>query len=264
MLKYFDIHSHISFPEFDKDRKDVVVEMSKAGVSTISVGVDFESSKRAVEIAGQYKEIYAAIGLHPVDNKNESFSSDIYASLAKDKKVVAVGECGLDYFRINISDEVEKDRQRGEFKKQIQFAIEQDLPLMVHGRPSRDTMDAYEDILSELTPFKGRVLGNIHFFAGTEKIAQKFFDFGFTISFSGVVTFTDEYNEIIKKAPLTMIMSETDSPYATPVPYRGKRNDPSYVSLVAGKIADIREEDNDEVLQQMLANAKRVFKVPSE
>ena len=256
---YIDIHSHISFPQFDDDRDEVFERMCDAKTSTITVSVDFESSKRAVEVAEQYKDVYATIGLHPADNKKESFDAKEYASLVENKKVVAVGECGLDYFRIDNSDETEKERQRVEFSKQIEFAMEHNLPLMIHGRPSQETMDAYEDILLELTPFKGQVLGNIHFFVGTEEVARKFFDLGFTLSFSGVITFTNEYDELIKNAPLEMLMSETDSPYATPVPHRGKRNEPSYVSIVTEKIADIRGEGREKVLQQILQNAEKVF-----
>lgn len=261
-MKYIDIHSHISFPQFDNDRDDVLARMRDANTATITVGVDLESSKYAVEVAEKYKGVYATVGLHPTDNMKESFDVAAYARLVKNKKVVAIGECGLDYFRIDISNEAEKERQRREFSKQVEFAIEHNLPLMIHGRPSKGTMDAYENILSVIESSKEKVFGNIHFFAGTEEVARKFFDLGFTISFSGVVTFTNEYDEIIKKAPLEMIMSETDSPYATPLPHRGQRNEPVHVSLVAEKIADIRSEERVEVLQQMLINAKRVFNIP--
>jgi len=256
---YIDIHSHVSFSQFDSDREEVIAHMRDTNTATITVGVDFESSKRAVEVAEKYEGVYATVGLHPADNTKESFDVEEYASLVENKKVVAIGECGLDYYRIDSSDEKEKDRQRGEFVKQVEFAIKYNLPLMIHGRPSQGTMDAYEDILSVVGPFKGKVLGNIHFFVGTREISQKFFDLGFTISFSGVITFAREYDEVIKKAPLSMIMSETDAPYATPVPHRGKRNEPSHVSLITEKIANIRGEDSAKVRQQILQNAKRVF-----
>ncbi|MFZ2048840.1 MAG: TatD family hydrolase [Minisyncoccia bacterium] len=257
MPKYFDIHSHLNFHEFDSDREAVMERLVLSETSTIVVGTDFESSKWAVEIAEKYENIYACIGVHPVDDPTRIFDKKLFSGLIKHPKVVAVGECGLDFF--HSKKEIDFERQKKEFLKHIEFALEYDKPIMVHSR------DAYLELLEILEPLKRehgeKLRGDIHFFAGSLEIAKRFWDIGFTTSFTGVITFARNYDEVIKNAPLDMIMSETDAPFVAPAPYRGKRNEPSFVQEVVKKIAEIRGEDLETVQKALVENACRAFRI---
>ena len=247
MPKYFDVHSHLNAPEYQKDLEEVVARLKETETHTIVIGTDFESSKIAVDLAEKYEEIYACVGMHSVDNQTEYYDISKYEKLVKHPKVVAVGECGFDFFHADKFEDYE--RQRKLFLDQIDFAITCDKPVMIHAR------NAYEELLEILESFKGKLRGNVHFFAGSKEVAEKLFGLGFTISFTGVITFTHDYDEVIKTAPLDMIMSETDSPYVTPVPHRGKRNEPSYVNEVVRAIAMIRGEDEEKVRIALVNNA---------
>ena len=262
MPKYFDVHSHLHAPQYDADREEVIKRMVDAGTNTILVGTDLEDSKRAVEIAEKHDGMYATIGIHPVEDTTRVFDEPTFSRLVKNPKVVAIGECGLDFFHAKKEDDFE--RQKKLFIDQINFALKHKKPLMIHAR------NAYEELFEILSEFKG-LSGNIHFFAGSWAQAEKFLDLGFTLSFTGVITFptsprlrgtsTHDYDEVIKKAPLDKILSETDSPYVAPVPYRGKRNEPAYVSEVVKKIAEIRGLGLKETNQALVENAKRLFKI---
>ncbi len=262
---FFDVHSHIHDKAFDEDREKLILEMESYGLRTITVGTDFEESKKAVALAEKYEHVYATVGLHPADNPKEEFDIKKYTELSKHKKVVAIGECGLDYFRLKDDIENEKKRQKKIFKEQIEFAVKIDKPLMLHGRPSKGSMDAYEDMLgileSEHKKHGKKLRGNAHFFVGNIEIAKRFIDIGFTMSFSGVITFTHDYDDVVRFIPLNMMHAETDSPYATPVPFRGQRNTPMYVQETVARIAVLREQHIEEVRIQLLENAKRVFGV---
>ncbi len=278
MIKYIDIHSHLGFEDFGKDLKEVLKRMQDSGVATITIGTDLESSKEAVKIANENENIFACIGSHPADKKDFVFNESDFEELVKNPKVVAIGECGLDHFHLedessqgltltrqgeSLTERTskEKDRQQKEFIKQIEFSIKYNKPLMLHIR------DAYEDAYEILSKYKGKARGNMHFFAGSLEWAKKFIDLGYTISFTGVITFPStklgtgarQYDEIIKNISLDKIHAETDSPYVAPVPYRGKRNEPTYVIEVIKKIAEIRGEDFETVRIQLLENAKRIF-----
>ncbi len=253
MYKYIDVHSHISFPEFDSDRIEILHKMLNLGIATITVGVDLETSVKALELAKKNENVFVCIGAHPHDTKGFVFKPEDFEELVKHPKVVAIGECGLDYFRLSGNIEEEKSRQKTEFIKQIDFAIKHDKPLMIHIR------DAHNDAYEILKKYKGKVQGNLHFFTGSFELAEKFLGLGFTFSFPGVITFAKETEDAVKNIPLENIHAETDSPYAAPVPYRGKRNEPTYVIEVVKKIAKIRGEDEEIVRQQLLDNAMRVF-----
>lgn len=265
MPKYFDIHSHLSDSAYDVDREEVIARLKETDTHTIVVGTDFESSQKAVDLANRYKEIYACVGIHPIVEQAHygagpvDFEVAKFTELVKHPKVVAIGECGMDFFHADKSADYE--RQKKLFVDQINFAIENDKSLMIHARPARLSGggDAYQEILDILTPYSlshtSRLRGNVHFFAGDIDIARRFFSLGFTISFTGVITFAHDYDEVIKFAPLNMIMSETDSPFVTPVPHRGRRNEPSYISEVVKKIAEIRKEDERVVRDTLVNNA---------
>ena len=265
MPEYIDIHSHISFPDFDADREAVIGRMKEKNIWAIDVGTDFKNSKKAAKYAAANDGIFSSAGLHPTDDGNEDFDKEAYRKLFANHKVVAVGECGLDYFCLDESNqasqkskvESKKQRQKKIFEKQIEIALELDKPLMIHCR------DAYADLLEILRSYSAargsKLRGNMHFFAGSWETAKKFLDLGFTLSFTGVITFARDYDEVIKNAPLDMIMAETDSPFVAPLPYRGKRNEPIYVAEVVKKIAQIRGEDFNRVRELILKNSLRVF-----
>lgn len=263
-VKYFDIHSHIDFSAFDKDREEVIKRMRDESVRAIAVGTDLKTSKEVINLANKYDEVFATVGLHPDCDKGQTFVESDYNEFVKDKKVVAVGECGLDYFRLNENkNPQDSGEQKENFIKQIEFALENNLPLMLHFRSSANTMDAYENGLEILNFYKkeygDKLRGNAHFFAGSLEIAKKFLDIGFTLSFTGVITFTESYNEVIKYIPLDMIMAETDCPFVAPLPHRGKRCEPIYVKEVVKKISEIKNEDYEKVRKTLVDNAFRVF-----
>lgn len=262
MMKYIDIHSHLGFGDYGKDLPEVIKRMQEAGVATIAVGADLASSKEAVKVAMENENVWACIGMHPNHNLGETFDEKNYEELVKNPKVVAIGECGLDYFfkgeslaLEGLSLEKVKQKQKGDFIKQIEFAIKYKKPLMLHVR------DAHDDAYEILKKYEGRVFGNLHFFTSTLENANRFIALGFTISFPGIITYVKDLDTVIKSIPLDKIHAETDSPFATPIPYRGKRNEPSYVMEVYKKIAEIRGEDTEKVRLQLLENAKRIFGV---
>ena len=277
--KYIDIHSHVNFKAFDEDREEVIRRALENDTWVINVGTQADTSRKAVEMANQYEEgVYAIIGLHPIHtgasyhdekelgeggkeftSRGEAFDKESYRELLKDKKVVGIGECGLDYYRMD-PESIEK--QKKAFIGQIELANEFNKPLMLHIRHGANHAEhnAYTDALQILKQYS-RVKGDVHFFAGNWEEAKAFLDFGFTLSFTGVITFTKDYDEVIRNTPLDMIMSETDSPYVTPVPYRGKRNEPSYVKEIVRKIAEIKGLPEVEVAEAIIENARRVFRI---
>lgn len=255
--KYFDIHSHIQFPQFDEDRADVLKRMKDDGVFTIVVGTDKESSQRACDMISLENGIFAAVGLHPNDVLKEEFDSAHYRSLASKEGVVAIGECGLDLFRTKEWNKTELEKQKEVFEQHVELAVELNKPLMIHCRDAHRELTA---ILQEKKKiYREKLRGNIHFFTGSLTEAQAYVDLGFTISFPGVITFTSDYDDVVRAIPLEQIMSETDCPFAAPVPYRGKRNEPVYVKEVVKRIAEIRGEDFESVREVLVSSALKMF-----
>ena len=265
MPKYFDIHSHINFPEYDADRADVLARMWQKDVWTITVGTDLETSRSAVELAQKNNGVFASVGMHPIDEHADAllsgFDENEFGRLVSDPKVVAIGECGLDYGRTDIATETEKARQKKDFEKQIDFAVHHDKALMLHIRSAHE--DALDILTSKKREYGDRLRGDSHFFSGTTEIEKKYLDLGFAVSFTGVITFTHDYDEAVKYAPIDMIMSETDAPFVAPVPYRGKRNEPSYVDEVVKKMAQIKGKMVPEMQKILVDNAIRLFKISS-
>ena len=276
--KYIDVHSHIHGNAFGEDRDAVIASMEENGVVTIAVGTGIETSRETIALALKYEHIFATVGLHPADDAKEEFDSAQYEILAHHERVVAIGECGLDYHYIETffeKDKIEKgiswnkdaeaDRQQRFFEEQIELAVKVDKPLMLHGRPSPKTMDAYEDMCHILQNAQKKhgdtVRGNFHFFVGDVDIARQVLELGFTVSFPGVITFATQYDDVVRFMPLNAIHAETDSPYASPKPFRGQRNEPNHVREVYTRIAELRGEDEEKVRLQLLLNAKRLFKV---
>jgi TatD DNase family protein len=257
---YIDIHSHLHFKDYEQDRELVLLRMSENNVATISIGIDLETSKKEVAIAEVHDNVYTCIGLHPADNDKETFDNKEFEALVKHPKVVAIGECGLDYGKkIDVTDE-DKVRQRKDFESQIELAIKYDKPLMLHVRNAHE--DVVDILASKKKEFGDKLRGNSHFFTSSCDIAQKYFDLGFTISFTGVITFTKDYDEVVRYAPLDRIMSETDSPFVAPAPYRGSRNEPMYVREVVKRIAELKEMPLEEVRETLVSNAIKAFKLP--
>jgi len=274
-MKYIDIHSHLGFEDYGADKKDIINRMKDAGVGTIAVGADLATSIEAVKVATENENVWACIGMHPTHKPEEIFSEADYEELVKNPKVVSIGECGLDYYRldektcpiVNNSDCSTigiKEKQKADFIKQINFALKYDKALMLHIRDGEVKGGAFNDayeILNKIKQEKGLIsfCGDIHFFTGKLDMAQKFIELGFTISFVGLITYVQDFDKIIKNVPLQSLQAETDAPYVAPVPHRGERNEPLYVIEVYKKIAEIRAEDPETVRLQLLENAKKVF-----
>lgn len=290
--KLFDVHTHTQFAAFREDQDVVIQRALDAGVWMINVGTQRDTSKSAVETAHRYPEgVYATVGLHPIHteksyhdeqelgdtiplpsslpleereggggggftSRGEEFDYEYYKNLAQDPKVVGIGECGLDYYRIT-NYELRIRKQKEVFKRQIELAAEVKKPLMVHCR------NAFSDLISILNSyFATRNSGHpgvIHFFTGTVDDARKLLDLGFSFSFGGVITFARDYDEAVRFIPLDRILLETDAPYVTPAPYRGKRNEPIYVTQVAERMAEIKGVSRDEIAGKTLRNAGALF-----
>ena len=259
----FDSHCHLHFSQFDNDREEIIGRLKEADIKVINVGTDFEESKKAIELAKKYPDLlWASVGLHPNDNLEEDFVIDKYRDLAKIANVVAIGECGLDYFRSPSKAEI--TRQKEIFEKQIKLAKELNKPLILHCRPSIGSQNAYEDAIEILKYENLNILngnGVAHFFSGSKETAKKFLDLGFYISFAGPITFASEYREIVEFVPINRILIETDSPFAAPAPYRGKRNEPAYVEFVARKVAEWKSLSFEEVANQTAENAQKLFQI---
>lgn len=280
-MKFIDIHSHLGFEDYGNDQAEVLKRMEDLEVATIAVGSNYSNSKDALKVAEENDDVFACVGIHPDDGQGQPFVESDFEILAKSPKVVAIGECGFDYFSLTTKFEQglslrrseatgkgesldefinqEKSRQKVEFQKQINFALKHNKPLMLHLRDGEVKGEAYEDAYDLLKPLSGRISGNLHFFAGSLDWARKFIELGFTISFTGVITFARNYDEVIKNVPLSALQAETDAPFVSPIPYRGKRNEPVYVIEVYKKLAEIRGESLETVRLALLENAKRVF-----
>lgn len=247
-MKYIDIHSHLNFDVYQEDLDVVLVNMKEKEVGSIVVGVDPKSSKRAVEIAKENDNIYAVVGIHPVYvDKETIFDEEYYQGLVDIDVVIGIGEIGLDFFRLP-SEGIEeyKEDQIKIFKKQIEFAKKNNLPIMIHCR------EAYRETLDILKEYEGLRV-DFHFFAGDQQILNEVLSLGYYVSFTGVITFTKDYDDLILNTPKDRLMSETDCPYVTPAPHRGERNEPAYVTEVVKRIKELKGDDMEEVL---LNNAK--------
>lgn len=259
-FKYIDVHTHVNLDAFAEDFVAVGTHAHDEGVAYINVGTGKETSARAVELIGD--GVYATVGLHPVHagggnevEEAEIFDTEYYHSLALGERVVAIGECGFDYYRV---DKDTKEKQEAAFIAQIELANKVGKPLMLHVRDVQGSMEAYQDAIKVLKAH-AKVLGNVHFFAGTYEVAKQFWDMGYTTSFTGVITFANQYDETVQNAPLDMLHAETDAPYVAPKPFRGQRNEPLHVREVYTRIAELRSEDSEMVRIALLQNAERMF-----
>ncbi|MDD5221306.1 MAG: TatD family hydrolase [Candidatus Pacebacteria bacterium] len=266
----FDTHAHVNFRAFDKDRDEVIKKCLDRGVSIINVGSNFETSKIAVNLANRYKNVYASVGLHPIHvdtsilrvkdedegiGEEPDFNYDAYKELAKDNKVIAIGEIGLDYYcRPKTKTKLAefKSKQKEVLIKQIKLAEELDLPIIFHCRMAHDG-------LIEFLKQKN-LKGVIHCFTGDLKQAKEYLDMGYYLGFNGII-FKLDLNEVIKETPTDRILLETDCPYLTPPEYITDRNDPIGVEYVAKRIAEIKNMDLNELIGKTNENAIKVFKL---
>ncbi|WP_379137097.1 TatD family hydrolase [Paenibacillus sp. sgz500958] len=250
----FDTHTHLDAPEFDEDREAVIAHAVEAGVSKmINIGFNRETIPTTMKLAETYDYIYAAVGWHPVD-AIDMLPGDLdwIASLCSHEKVVAIGEIGLDYHW----DKSPKDVQQRVFRQQIGLARELGMPISIHNR------DAHEDIVKILREEKANEIGGVmHSFSGSWETAKMCLDLGFHLSFGGPITFKNARvpKEVLAQTPLDRILIETDSPYLTPHPFRGKRNESANVKLVAQAAGEIKGISWEEMAQITYANALERF-----
>ena len=268
-----DTHSHLSFKAYDDDRENVIKRTQEEGLICIDVGTKYETSKNAIDLADKNENIFAAIGLHPIHIKTdlmklrmdedeggfaplgEVFEKEKYKELAKNKKVVAIGEIGLDYYyRPKTKTRLEefKNLQKKVFVEQLELAEELNLPVIIHSRM------AFKDLYEILKIRK--LKGTIHCFTGNLEEANQFIDLGFHIGINGIIDKLD-LTEVIKNVPLEKLLVETDCPYLTPKAEGEKRNEPIFVKHVIQKIADLKGISFDEVANQTTQNAKELFKI---
>lgn len=250
---FIDTHSHLNFKDFDNDRADVIKKTLESGVFLINVGSDYESSKKARDIASQYEYgVWAGVGLHPSDNKKEVFDYQRYKELAQSKKVVAIGECGLDF--LETTKEEEKSKQKDLLIEQINLATELKLPLILHCRKAHKELI---EILQQQSK-SHNLQGVVHCFTGSWEEAEQYMELGFYLGFNGII-FKFDVEETIKKMPLEKMLLETDCPFLTPPQILKKRNEPVNVKFVAQKIAEIRSENLEKISETTFENAKKLF-----
>lgn len=281
---YFDTHAHVNFNAYKDDGEEVLSRCLESGMSVVNVGSQFSTSKRAVEYAHKFEnEIFAAVGIHPVHLKRGSFTHydpweldeepassagreiptvgevfeyEKYLELAKDEKVVAIGEIGLDYHHFEEKDDVEflKNLQKETLIEFIKLANEVQKPVMLH------CWDGYDDLLEILQLHPVTKRGIVHSFIGSYKTANKFIELGYKIGLNGIITYGESYNRLIKEIDLENIVIETDCPYLTPRPLeKGIRNEPLFVKEVAQKIATVKNISLEEVAEKTFQNAQKVL-----
>lgn len=286
-MRLIDTHAHVHFNAYKEDMDEVINRSLAAGVFMITVGTQTSTSKRAVQVAEKYDGVWAAIGLHPnhlceqeftdpneldamatVKTRCEKFDPDFYRELATHPKVVAIGEFGLDYF--HLPEHLDRNQlikdQKNSMRAHLDLADEIGLPVILHSRESHaDQIDILSEYIAE-NKLKRR--GVVHCFTGTYEEAQKYLDLGFLVSFTGIITFPPKKNsgeelteiqKVVKELPLDSFMIETDAPYLSPEPHRGKRNEPMYVKYIGQKIAEIKGISVEEVAQATTTNAERLF-----
>lgn len=262
-----DVHCHLNFHAFEKDYDSVIERAFKAGVTKIiNVGTKIDSSEKAVEITKGRENLFAIVGVHPhhADKLDEEWEDQL-RKLAKNAKVVGIGECGMDYFRYKSSDIVDPILQKEVFIKQIELAYKLKLPLQIHNR------QAGKDIIEILINHKSYFInppGMFHCMSGDIDLLKKVLNLGFYIGFDGNITYkgiargeTTDLKDVVKYAPIDRIVAETDSPFLTPQPYRGKRNMPEYVIIVGKFIAKIKGLTFEQVAEQTDKNAHVIFKL---
>lgn len=275
-----DTHCHLQFNAYNKDREEVIKRCAEKKTVCNVVGTQKDTSRLAVELAEKYDFLYATIGLHPIHlfsaevdeeetsfkSREESFDESYYDELVKSKKVIAVGECGLELFHLpkNLNSEEVLKKQKEVFVQQYNFAKKHNLPLVIHVR------DAHEQMLELLKTLDKKINGVMHCYTANWKYAEQYLDFGLHLGFTGVITFPPrktnpkadiDLREVVEKCPLDKILIETDAPSLAPQAFRGQRCEPWMVEEVAKKIAEIKGKSVDEIVRITNENAQKLFKL---
>ena len=254
-----DTHAHLDMKDFDKDRQETLERALKGGIThIITIGTDLSSSLKALELANRHDFLYSSVGYHPHNAKNmDPQVIRELEGLVSETKVVAWGEIGLDFYR----GYSPPDAQRDAFKQQLEMAMDLDLPVIIHDR------EAHAELLNTLKQVgKGVHKGVIHCYSGDYDMATALIEMGYFISIPGTVTYKKaiQVQEVAARIPLDRLLVETDAPFLAPVPYRGKRNEPLFVTYTAQKIAELRDMDFQELALQTSENAKRIFDLPDK
>lgn len=279
----FDTHAHVNFKDFKDDHAEVIRHALDNNINLINVGSQYSTSYRAVKIANDHVDgVYAAIGIHPIHLSEKIFKDEIggqeeitfeprfeefekikYLELGRNKKVVAIGEIGLDYFH----NEENKIKQKEVFGQQIDLAMDLELPIIIHCRDKNFDIkkSAHQDLIKILKDkkeqFGNKLTGVVHCFSGGINEADIYRTMGFKLGFNGIITFTKDYDQMISSIDLKDILLETDCPYLAPVPMRGKRNEPLFVRYVADKIALLKNMPVDVIEKETDRNARLLFGV---
>lgn len=251
-----DTHAHLQWPDFDKDREQVIKRAFDAGLRAIvNIGYDLNASREAVRIADAHEGIYAVAGIHPHNAK--TIPANVLSSLrelARDSKVVAIGEIGLDYYR----DLSPRAQQKEAFEQQIRLAKELELPVVIHDR------EAHADVLQVVRSYGKDITGVLHCFSGSVEMAREAIKLGYLISLAGPVTFPNARNlhQLVQNLPVESVVLETDCPWLAPQPHRGKRNEPAFIVETARKVAELKGIPFDELVEATSENAERLFRIP--
>lgn len=278
-----DAHAHVHDSAFDMDRAAMLDRARLAGIEAlITIGTDLAESRSAIECAEQYPSVWASIGIHPhVFNTAFSAASakalgeELKKMLPSSRKIVAIGECGLDYFTRDVTQHItdqQKEIQKAGFLAQVALAEERSLPLIIHTRPSFDRMDAYDDMQALLQSIFASYSGAgrqhpyviLHCYMGDAGVTQRFLDFPQVVfSFTGNITYKaragGDADRVLDMIPVERLLVETDCPYLAPIPYRGKRNEPAYVTLVAQHVAEMKKISYTLLEEQLQENTRRIF-----
>jgi len=254
-----DTHAHLMFPEFKKDFEEVLKRAKDTGISKIvNVGCDLKSCQQSLEMGAKYLELFSTLGMHPYEASlvNEDLLNEWRKIIAENKKVVAIGECGLDYFKSTVDHDVQKKA----FRLQIKLAQEFDLPLIIHNRD--DDHDCLQ-VLDEMFAKGKKVSVVFHCYGSNLEFAEKLWERGIYTSFTGIVTYPNakDVKEVVAKVPMNLFMVETDCPYLAPQAYRGKRNEPSYVTEIVREIAKLKRLSFKDVEYVATKNALEFFRI---
>lgn len=257
-MKLFDTHAHLTDDAFDNDREQLIDSIKAQNMLVLNCGYDQPSCENAVELAAQYPFFYAAVGMHPhdADSYNDQFEQDLRRWLQQEK-TVALGEIGLDYHY----DYSPRETQRELFIRQLKLAAEMGKPVMIHSREaSQDTYDILEKHMDK------NCSGVMHSFSQSTEMMHRYLDLGMMFSISGIVTFKNatHVRETVSAIPLDRLMVETDCPYMTPVPFRGKRNEPPFVRYVAETVAQLKQIPTDKLCEVTYRNALNFFDIPEK
>ncbi|MBU3956980.1 TatD family hydrolase [Patescibacteria group bacterium] len=250
-----DTHAHLDFPQFNKDREKVIQRTQKAGIKVINVSSHLDTCQKAINLAQKYEGIWAAVGVHPhyaEEIKNQEKLAQLLKKLAKNPKVVGIGECGLDYHE---SANVNNEKQKELFQTQLRLVQELKLPVIIHCR------EAFQDTLQIIKPLK--LSGVFHCFSGDNNFLEKVLALGFYVGFDGNVTFKNapKLQELAKLTPLNRLLVETDCPFLAPEPHRGTRSEPAHVKIIAECLAKLKGVSLEEVAKITTKNAKNLFKI---